>query len=186
MFNFSAIQLLTHIYNQTHPIIDTADELDLASPPKRRKPNPTSPKRLISPRKLLKSSEPLNYTNNGYKEPDIDKENNLKQNSVEGNSITRKGKGIGKSSLNNKKNVPENPNGVIENTQNSSKKVVSEVPICKEIECSPEDWVFQKREKAKVGFCLERLVYHNHNQFICNSHNRSHLTSMVCQICTEN
>lgn len=31
---------------------------------------------------------------------------------------------------------------------------VDKTPVIKEIVCSPDDWVFQKREKAKVNFSL--------------------------------
>lgn len=30
----------------------------------------------------------------------------------------------------------------------------NEIPVIKEVECSPDDWVFQKREKAKVNYSI--------------------------------
>lgn len=36
-------------------------------------------------------------------------------------------------------------------TQSSKNYEVNETPVIKDVECSPEDWVFQKREKAKVN-----------------------------------
>lgn len=82
---FSAIQLLTHLYNQTHPVIEKCSEDSV--PLKKFKPN--SPERVIS----------------------------------EENVILNK-----------------------ENIYNETKTI----PDIRNIECCPDDWVFQKTEKAKV------------------------------------
>ncbi|XP_030034103.2 LOW QUALITY PROTEIN: structure-specific endonuclease subunit SLX4 [Manduca sexta] len=105
-----AIQLLTHIYNQTHPIIESMD--DLPSPAKRMKLDVTPPsirkKLLPSPKKALEMLEIQDIY-----------------------------------------------------------EVTNEVPELKETECAVEDWVFQKREKAKVHSCRVPLHIAFHNYVSC-------------------
>ncbi|XP_013147867.1 PREDICTED: structure-specific endonuclease subunit SLX4 isoform X2 [Papilio polytes] len=79
-----AIQLLTHLYNQTHPVIEKCSEDSV--PLKKFKPN--SPERVISEENVILNKE--NIYNETKTNPDI-----------------------------------------------------------RNIECCPDDWVFQKREKAK-------------------------------------
>ncbi|CAH2058134.1 unnamed protein product, partial [Iphiclides podalirius] len=112
-----AIQLLTHLYNQTHPIIEHCSEelipakkLKISSPKKRIK----SPTKSSSPRK---SKRLLNIG--------LSKENEI----------------------------------CYEETK--------DVPDIKEIECSSDDWVFQKREKAKVHSCRVPLHIAFHNYVSC-------------------
>lgn len=99
---FPAIQLLTYLYNQTHPILEACTSGGMPSPSKRIKRdiesiprasqiNQKSPGKNNSPKKIIEEMD---------KENDIYEETNL--------------------------------------------------PIIKDIQCVEEDWVFQKREKAKV------------------------------------
>ncbi|KAL0810887.1 hypothetical protein ABMA28_010190 [Loxostege sticticalis] len=125
-----AIQLLTHLYNQTHPVVEACQE-DLPSPSKRRKPSQPSPKKnrssgdlkkVKSPRKLIKS--PVKKSQTIDKAKDVNKENNVYE-------------------------------------------VTTEFPEIKAVECSEEDWVFQKREKAKVHSCRLPLHIALHNYVSC-------------------
>lgn len=99
---FSAIQLLTHLYNQTHPVIEYCSEEPI--PAKKLKLD--SPEKLKSPRKSKNSPRKGRHTQST--DTGLGKENEI----------------------------------FYEETK--------DVPDIKEIECSADDWVFQKREKAKV------------------------------------
>ncbi|VVC86887.1 unnamed protein product [Leptidea sinapis] len=104
-----AIQLLTYIYDQTHPIMDASNQ---ASPSKRRKVSASiSPMKHQSPVKVIQE---LNI-------------NNMENIYVETNTL----------------------------------------PLIKEIACSPDDWVFQTREKAKVQSCRLPLHVAFHNYVTC-------------------
>ncbi|KPI97735.1 Structure-specific endonuclease subunit SLX4 [Papilio xuthus] len=102
-----AIQLLTHLYNQTHPVIEQCTE-DV--PFKKFKPN--SPE----------------------------------ENSLEKNNIAL-----------NKENIYSE---------------TKTIPDIKNIECCPDDWIFQKREKAKVHSCPVPLHIAFHNYVSCRRHLR--------------
>lgn len=148
-----------------HPIIENVDELP--SPPKRHKPNDyqiTSQRKFITPRKLVVSPRKLSEKD----KPDAI-EINITDAYTENNAIkkyteeinVRKGKGKGKgksSSASQKQNVQDKPvsNISIGDAQSQGYNIneLHKVPVIKEIGCSPEDWVFQKREKAKVCYFI--------------------------------
>ncbi|GBP41352.1 Structure-specific endonuclease subunit SLX4 [Eumeta japonica] len=109
-----AIQILKHLYNQTHPIMENLSD-DNPSPSKIRKIN-DSPLKNKSPNKQILDYFPI------------------------------------------KKCTP-----------NKSEKenifaITNDVPVIKEIDCHPDDWVFQKRTKAKVHTCKVPLhiAFHNY------------------------
>ncbi|XP_026497783.2 uncharacterized protein PF3D7_1120600 [Vanessa tameamea] len=113
-----AIQLLKHLYNQTHPVVESCDVEECSSPSKKRKyeigTKHDSPKKSKeSPRKQLSASF-----------EDIIKENTLY-------AITK------------------------------------EIPDLREIKCIPDEWVFQKKEKAKVYSCKVPLHIAFHNYVSC-------------------
>lgn len=115
---FSAIQLLTHLYNQTHPILEACTsgdihspskiaKLDLETKPRAHRNTQNSPEKNKSPRQSIEEMD---------KENDIYEETNF--------------------------------------------------PIIRDIQCVEEDWMFQKREKAKVRNNLD--CYNNNNNY--NNH----------------
>ncbi|KAM3962181.1 mutagen-sensitive 312 [Aphomia sociella] len=108
-----AIQLLTHIYNQTHPVVVPCTNEDILSPSKKCKtsksPKSTSPRK--SPRKP--ASAHIEFA---------------------------------------KENIYE---------------ITNDLPDLKEIDCSADDWVFQKKEKAKVCSCRVPLHVAFHNLVSC-------------------
>ncbi|CAK1589674.1 unnamed protein product [Parnassius mnemosyne] len=112
-----AIQLLTHLYNQTHPLIEHCSEQPVA--PKKLK--------LDSPKKALNLQEK-------HKSP-------------------KKTKDISASTNFNMKNYIY--------------KETKDLPDIKDIGCSAEDWVFQKREKTKVHACRVPLHIAFHNYVSC-------------------
>ncbi|CAG4934864.1 unnamed protein product [Parnassius apollo] len=109
-----AIQLLTHLYNQTHPLIEYCSEQPI--PPKKLKLD--SPKSTLSLQQKHKSPKKI-------------------------------------------KDISENTNF---NKGNDIYKETKDVPDIRDIGCSAEDWVFQKREKAKIHACRVPLhiVFHNY------------------------
>ncbi|XP_045519809.1 structure-specific endonuclease subunit SLX4 isoform X1 [Pieris brassicae] len=122
-----AIQLLTYIYNQTHPVVESCED---GSPTKKQKLN--SPQKIItgnlsqSPRKSQKSPRKNNIS--VKKSPAISQDVCDKEN-------------------------------IFIQTDNT--------PAIKNIACEPEDWVFQKREKAKVHSCRVPLHIAFHNYVSC-------------------
>ncbi|XP_052751013.1 structure-specific endonuclease subunit SLX4 [Galleria mellonella] len=109
-----AIRLLTHIYNQTHPVIAPCANEELLSPSKKRKTE-IKATNSVSPKK-----SPLKSTKNNFE-------------------------------------------GVKENIY----QITKELPDLREIECSSDDWVFQKKEKAKVHSCRVPLHIAFHNFLSC-------------------
>ncbi|KAL4716745.1 hypothetical protein ACJJTC_001901 [Scirpophaga incertulas] len=100
-----AVQLLTYLYNQTHPVIESCS--DYISPSKKRKINPESPKKISETSKEAIENEIFIY------------------------------------------------------------EVTKVLPDIKAIECPEEDWVFQKREKAKIHSCRLPLHIAFHNYVSC-------------------
>ncbi|KAI8423650.1 hypothetical protein MSG28_012704 [Choristoneura fumiferana] len=128
-----AIQLLTHLYNQTHPFVESAQEL--TSPSKKRKLEClTQPSTSKSPRKVSKSP---------------------KKSSKPNTSKSPRNGSEGAGSL----NVPDKENDMF--------MVTNEVPTLRDIECDADDWVFQKREKAKLHSCRVPLHIAFHNFVSC-------------------
>ncbi|XP_013186770.1 structure-specific endonuclease subunit SLX4 [Amyelois transitella] len=131
-----AIQLLTHIYNQTHPIVEPCTSEVIQSPTKKRKTETTQ---VNSPRK-----SPITNT--------LTRENIIVKNQASPN----KRKIVSISPIKNwnenyevKENIYEVTNDYIE---------------VRNMECAEEDWVFQKREKAKLHSCRVPLhiAFHNY------------------------
>ncbi|XP_028031188.1 structure-specific endonuclease subunit SLX4 [Bombyx mandarina] len=105
-----AIQLLTHLYNQTHPLIEEMPADVIASPSKKRKRN--SPKAISA-----------------------------------------------------KKDSPIKHNVNIEDCYEAT----NETPVIREVECHSDDWMFQKKERAKVHSCRLPLHIAFHNYVSCRS-----------------
>ncbi|XP_063372472.1 structure-specific endonuclease subunit SLX4 [Cydia amplana] len=142
-----AIQLLTHLYNQTHPYVESTEELP--SPSKKRRTEnlsqPSSSKSSssisISPRKTSKSPikatksprKPTKSPKKGSRSPKTSEEGNLNDSDKE----------------------------------NDLFMVTREVPVIRNIECDADDWVFQKREKAKLHTCRVPLHIAFHNYVSC-------------------
>ncbi|XP_045506872.1 structure-specific endonuclease subunit SLX4 [Colias croceus] len=108
-----AIKLLTYIYDQTHPFVESCIE------------------ETLSPSKKLKTSHPLQEIS---KSPE---------------------------------KLPQNDVLMIEKENTCIYVQTNDRPIIKDIECSPEDWVFQKREKAKIHSCRVPLHIAFHNYVSC-------------------
>ncbi|XP_047539429.1 protein PFC0760c [Vanessa atalanta] len=113
-----AIQLLKHLYNQTHPVVESCDVEECLSPSKKRKydigTKHDSPKKSKeSPRKQLSAS---------FEET---------------------------------------------NKENTLYAITKEIPDLREIKCIPDEWVFQKKEKAKVHSCKVPLHIAFHNYVSC-------------------
>ncbi|CAH2098296.1 unnamed protein product [Euphydryas editha] len=131
-----AIQLLKHLYEQTHPLVESCDAEECSSPSKRQKYNNESQQYISpgkskrSPRKSPKKSQrsPIN----SQKSP--------------------------------RKKEPKLAEFDVENTLYVETK---HIPDIKEIKCNQEDWVFQKREKAKVHACKVPLHIAFHNYVSC-------------------
>ncbi|CAG9792390.1 unnamed protein product [Diatraea saccharalis] len=104
-----AVQLLNHLYNQTHPLIQSSSEA-ISSPPKKRKSSKTSPRKCSN--SPIKNFEACNKENHLY-------------------------------------------------------NITNDVPDIVTIECSEEDWVFPKREKAKIHSCRVPLHIALHNYISC-------------------
>ncbi|XP_059056308.1 structure-specific endonuclease subunit SLX4 [Achroia grisella] len=92
-----AIQLLTHIYNQTHPVIASYANEELPSPSKKRKTDTNNPHSVSPKRSPLKPAKTH-----------------------------------------------------VEDVKENIYQITKDIPDLREIECSSEDWVLQKKEKARV------------------------------------
>ncbi|XP_050356461.1 structure-specific endonuclease subunit SLX4 [Nymphalis io] len=114
-----AIQLLKHLYNQTHPVVESCEVEECSSPSKKRKYD-IGTKQYISPEKSKKS--PRKQLSASFEE--IHKENTLYA-------------------------------------------MTKEIPDLREIKCVPDEWVFQKREKAKMHSCKVPLHIAFHNYVSC-------------------
>ncbi|XP_063547206.1 structure-specific endonuclease subunit SLX4 [Cydia strobilella] len=142
-----AIQLLMHLYNQTHPYVESAEELPSPSK-KRRTDNLSEPSASksssstsISPRKTTKSPRKCPKSpNKATKSPR--KASRSPRTSEEGN-------------LNDS------------DKENDLFMVTREVPVIRIVECDADDWVFQKREKAKLHTCRVPLHIAFHNYVSC-------------------
>ncbi|XP_075986019.1 mutagen-sensitive 312 [Anticarsia gemmatalis] len=145
-----AIQILTHLYNQTHPIVESYSEDDQIQPSPSKKPRqdtnlPTQSNQLLNPGK----HQPSNFTS----------PNKVK---IVGSVISPgKSKGRSKNTKSPRKDV-----GADSSKENAvwAYEVSSNVPVIRSVDCSPDDWVFQKREKAKVHSCRVPLhiAFHNY------------------------
>lgn len=152
-----AIQILTHLYNQTHPIIESVLDDEQPSPKKPRQdynPSYTSPKKLLNTEATLEVK--------AIKSPaKLEKVKNIK--SPLEDSIFKKSKSPRKVNSNRKENSPRKK-GTINEVSVCGYEVTSEIPIIKHVDCNPDDWVFQKREKAKIHSCRVPLhiAFHNY------------------------
>ncbi|CAH0697357.1 unnamed protein product [Spodoptera exigua] len=144
-----AIKILTHIYNQMHPTIQQlVDEdqpsckkprltLTQDSSPKKFAKSPTKSSQIIpkkSPLKILNGIAHCSHTNSD----EIERDRCIQS------APTSK--------------VDEKSSEVCDY------EVSNEFAIVKTIDCNPDDWVFQKREKAKVHSCRVPLhiAFHNY------------------------
>ncbi|XP_052745196.1 structure-specific endonuclease subunit SLX4 isoform X2 [Bicyclus anynana] len=125
-----AIQLLTYLYNQTHPIVES-NTGDCPSPSKRLKMDDkyqqNSTVKLSSPSKKLKK---VDKDQNGTNKPILE------------------------------------PSPEI-NNENYLYAVTNEHPDIRNIECDTEEWIFQKREKAKLHSCRVPLHIAFQNYVTC-------------------
>ncbi|XP_048003297.1 structure-specific endonuclease subunit SLX4 [Leguminivora glycinivorella] len=147
-----AIQLLTHLYNQTHPYVESTEELPSPSKKRRIEPlsQPSSSKpssTSISPRKVTKS--PIKAT----KSP-------------------KKAAQSPRKALRSPRKALRSPRSEDQNLNDSDKEnglfmMTREVPVIRNIECDDDDWVFQKREKAKLQTCRVPLHIAFHNYVSC-------------------
>ncbi|CAH0598273.1 unnamed protein product [Chrysodeixis includens] len=147
-----AIKILTHLYNQTHPTIQQLVDEEEPSPKKPRKETIThhfSQKKLSisplgSPKRKEKEHQLLNTvpSTKKFASPSKSPSKALKKTDKKGSIVE--------------------PCGYVDNV-NVCYEVTSEVVI-KGVECDPEDWVFQKREKAKLHSCRVPLhiAFHNY------------------------
>ncbi|XP_039765741.1 structure-specific endonuclease subunit SLX4 isoform X2 [Pararge aegeria] len=119
-----AVQLLTYLYNQTHPLVESHD--DCPSPSKRQK---KEDKTLNSPTKSSAIS-PLDSISMTSKAP------------LKGSE-------------------PEI------NLANDLYAITNEQPDIRNIACEADEWVFQKREKAKLQSCRVPLHIAFHNYVTC-------------------
>ncbi|XP_049880967.1 structure-specific endonuclease subunit SLX4 [Pectinophora gossypiella] len=138
-----AIQLLTHLYNQTHPIVESCSKEDIPSPSKKLKPN--------------------NF-NNARTNPKDDTDNIIVKSKKTINSPKKRHVVRTQENVNMEELDKENENNIYENT--------NVIPDIKEIHCCEEDWVFQKREKAKVHSCRVPLHIALHNYVSTRGHLR--------------
>ncbi|CAH1641775.1 unnamed protein product [Spodoptera littoralis] len=141
-----AIKILTHLYNQMHP---TVQQLVDEDQPSCKKPRLTLTQD-SSPKELAKS--PSKSTQIRPKSSPLKIQNGLAHSSHTNSSELERNRCISPTS----------------NDQKSSEvcayEVSSELAIVKATDCSPDDWVFQKREKAKVHSCRVPLhiAFHNY------------------------
>ncbi|KAJ2944855.1 hypothetical protein O0L34_g1747 [Tuta absoluta] len=143
-----AIQLLTHLYNQTHPVVESMEIDPLCSPSKRFKPttNPQNSPTKRSPMKMSKTQK--NHSPTRRKSPKkISEMSKSQKKDVKKDAINRDDDEI-----------------VATERENDIYVVTNEVPDIRDIECCEDDWVFQKREKAKVHSCRVPLhvAFHNY------------------------
>ncbi|KAI5634276.1 slx4 endonuclease domain-containing protein [Phthorimaea operculella] len=144
-----AIQLLTHLYNQTHPVVESLEIDPSCSPSKRFKrttiPENSPTKR--SPTKISKSQKIISPTKR--------------------KSPKKISKALNKESKTDTADIEDDENGqemAVTGKENDIYAVTNEVPEIRDIECCEEDWVFQKREKAKLHSCRVPLhiAFHNY------------------------
>ncbi|XP_047510175.1 uncharacterized protein LOC125053044 isoform X1 [Pieris napi] len=121
-----AIQLLTYIYNQTHPVVESCEDGSPTKKPKLNSPQKITGNLSQSPRKSQKSPRKTNFS--VKKSPAASQD------------------------LGDEENI------FIQ---------TDDTPAIKNIACEPEDWVFQKREKAKVHSCRVPLHVAFHNYVSC-------------------
>ncbi|XP_026735302.1 structure-specific endonuclease subunit SLX4 [Trichoplusia ni] len=148
-----AIKILTHLYNQTHPTIQQLVEEDEPSP---KKPRTETNTHHLSPRKLSISPQCS---------PRKEGSSQLTDQVLSLNKLASPSKSPAKTSKATKKTDVNNCVTVETHVDvNVCYEVTSEVAVIKGVECDPEDWVFQKREKAKVHSCRVPLhiAFHNY------------------------
>nr|XP_021196853.2 structure-specific endonuclease subunit SLX4 [Helicoverpa armigera] len=135
-----AVQILTHLYNQTHPTIQQLIEEDQPSPSKKQRLNYDIEQ--TSPQKLVTSPAKLNQNSNKERTP------------VKSRTLERDRDILSAPS----------PSKELISTDVCVYEVTSETANVKSVDCDPEDWVFQKREKAKVHSCRVPLhiAFHNY------------------------
>lgn len=173
---FPAIQLLKHLYNQTHPIVESCLE-DIPSPSKKlctTKTHLKSPRKLISSvlktdsltQAFLDSHEDLQCAisnNSGSKsstkksipnilnQDSISSRKNSKSPKKDSKSPRKGSKSPRKGSKSSRTDYDLEKNTLdYEISNDNAYEVTNERPCIKNIECEEDDLVFQKREKAKV------------------------------------
>ncbi|KAJ0171805.1 hypothetical protein K1T71_012568 [Dendrolimus kikuchii] len=181
-----AIQLLTHLYNQTHPIVESCLE-DLPSPSKKLC---TLKACLKFPRKLISTESSSQTTLDTYESVNRVSSDNRQETS----SVTpKKTKSSTKKSTSNTSTVySKSPRKDLKSPTRSSKSprkgskslgnvldgenskenlydVTNETPCIISIGCEEDDLVFQKREKAKVHSCRVPLHITFHNYVSCRN-----------------
>ncbi|KAF9803860.1 hypothetical protein SFRURICE_013137 [Spodoptera frugiperda] len=130
-----AIKILTHLYNQMHP---TVQQLVDEEQPSCKKPRLT----------LTQDSSPTKLTKSPSKSSQIQpKSSPLKtQNGTAHTSNTNSNE------LERDRCILSAPTSNVgeKSSEVCAYEVSSELAVVKAIDCSPDDWVFQKREKAKT------------------------------------
>ncbi|PZC72977.1 hypothetical protein B5X24_HaOG210215 [Helicoverpa armigera] len=121
-----AVQILTHLYNQTHPTIQQLAE-DQPSPSKKQRLNYDIEQ--TSPQKIMTSPAKLNKNSNTQRTP------------VKSRMLERDRDIL---------SAPSPSKGWI-GADVCAYEVTSEIANLKSVDCDPDDWVFQKREKAKLS-----------------------------------
>lgn len=135
-----AVQILTHLYNQTHPTIQQLVDENQPSPSKKQRLNYDIEE--TSPQKLITSPAKLNQNSNTQRTP-------VKSRTLERDKDILSAPSPSKGGIGADVCVYE---------------VTSETANLKSVDCDPDDWVFQKREKAKVHSCRVPLhiAFHNY------------------------
>ncbi|XP_063630691.1 structure-specific endonuclease subunit SLX4 [Cydia splendana] len=149
-----AIQLLTHLYNQTHPYVESTEELP--SPSKKRRTENLSPP---------SSSKPCSSTS-------ISSRKDIKS-PKKATKSPRKAMKSPRKAMKSPRKASRSPRTSEEGNWNDSDKdndlfmMTREVPVIRNVECDADDWVFQKREKAKLHTCRVPLHIAFHNYVSC-------------------
>ncbi|CAB3220919.1 unnamed protein product [Arctia plantaginis] len=146
-----AIQILTHLYNQTHPVIETYLDDEQQSPPKKRRQDSSIPLEVTPTTLPLQSPRKLESGNPNAKSPR--KQVTMRSSKSPRNIIED----------NENMNSPRKKQNCSQANVNTY-EITSDLPNIKCVHCDPEDWVFQKREKAKVHSCRVPLhiAFHNY------------------------
>ncbi|XP_072946519.1 uncharacterized protein mus312 [Epargyreus clarus] len=157
-----AIQILTHIYNQTHPVMEiVSDSEAYSSPSKIRKKSLASfPRRAIVTQidtEIVENCIELPGPSE-YSEP-------LSQESKSRKGVPKNQNKKSKTSPTKSYPTPEYLESV--NKENNLYEENKLLPDIRDIECCSEEWVFQKREKAKVHSCRVPLHIAFHNYVSC-------------------
>uniref|UniRef100_A0A2A4J541 Structure-specific endonuclease subunit SLX4 n=1 Tax=Heliothis virescens TaxID=7102 RepID=A0A2A4J541_HELVI len=137
-----AIQILTHLYNQTHPTIQELLNEDQPSPSKKQRLNYDIEQ--TSPQNLMTSPAKSNQNSNTQRTPVKSRMSERDRDIL---------------------SAPSPSEGELKEVVDVCVyEVTSEAANLKSVDCDPDDWVFQKREKAKVHSCRVPLhiAFHNY------------------------